>query len=155
VFGKQLGDQIKVTPTVKRSYREAKVTFLTDLAQVTLTLSASANSDATRIVLDYDLAIIPAIFDYERHARLEMPIDKIDTAAISAWIDDRLISCVKVYLSIQDNQFYINRVTVEDPISKARFIRTDAAGTLEHNGQTVYFASEQTMHQYKDKLGIS
>src|SRR5262245_40984088 len=46
-FSKQFGEKIKVTPVVNPSMREAKVAFLTDMANITLTLSASANNDVT------------------------------------------------------------------------------------------------------------
>src|SRR5262245_47869904 len=81
-FAKQFGDQIKVTPTIQPSQREAKVAFMTELANITLTLTATPNADATRLVLDYDLLIIPVYFEYERHARLEMPLEKVDKAAV-------------------------------------------------------------------------
>jgi hypothetical protein len=154
-FARQFGDKTKVTPTVQPSRREARVAFLTDLANMTLTISASANSDITKLVLDYDLLIIPIFFEYQRHARLEMPLDKIDKAAIGAWIDDRLVSCVQAYLSIQDNEYYIKRALVEDPISKARFLKDDAGAKLERDGRTVFFESEETLRQYKQKHQIT
>src|SRR5688500_12537059 len=126
-YARQFGDQIKVTPSLEPARREAKLIFLTDRANMTLTLTASPNSDVTKVVLDYELLIIPILFDYQRHARLEMPLDQIDREAVGAWIDDQLVSCVKIYLSLQDNEHYIKRAMVEDPISKARFLKADAA----------------------------
>ncbi len=154
-FAKQFGEHIKVTPSVTPSQREAKMEFLTDLAGITLRLTASANSDVTGLVLDYDLLIVPMYFEYERHARLEMPLDRINHDAIGAWIDDCLISCVKAYLSVQDNELYLRRAMVEDPITHARFLRADAAATLEHKGQTRYFASEENLRQYKEMHQIA
>jgi YHS domain-containing protein len=154
-FAKQFGDKIKVTPTVTPSQREAKIAFMTDLATMNLTLSIAPNLDATSVVLDYDLLIIPIFFDYERHARLEMPLDKVDRAKIGKWIEDQLISCVKAYLSMQDNEFYLKRSTVEDPVTHAKFLRGDAAATLEHKGTTYYFSSQESLKQYKEKLQIT
>ncbi len=153
-FAKQFGDKIKVTPTITPSQREAKIAFLTDLANITLTLTVTPSADATRLVLDYDLLIIPIYFDYERNSRLEMPLDKIDKAAVGTWVDDRLVSCVKAYLSIQDNEFYLKRAMVEDPITKARLLKENAAATLEHNGRTVYFSSKDSVQKYRDKHQI-
>jgi hypothetical protein len=108
-FAKQFGDKIKITPTVTPTQRDAKVAFMTDLANTELTLTAAPNNDVTKLVLDYDLLILPMLMEYERHARFEAPLDKIDKDAVGAWIDDRLISCVKTYLALGENEFYLKR----------------------------------------------
>jgi hypothetical protein len=112
-FAKQFGEKVKVTPNLSPTQREAKLNFLTDLANVTLTFTVAPSPDAKKLVLDYDLLIIPIYFDYERHARLELPMDKVDRDAVGKWVDDRLISCLKAYLSIQDNQYYLKRAKSE------------------------------------------
>lgn len=148
-FIKQFGEKVKVAPAVTASMREVKVHFLTDMATVTLTLAASPTEDLKKLVLDYDLFIVPIFFQYERHARPEVPMDKIDKAAIKSWVDDRLVACVKAYVSMQETRQYIERAMVEDPMSKARFMREDAKAKLEHNGKLVYFASEASLAEYR------
>ncbi len=110
--------------------------------------------DWTRIVLDSDLLIVPIFFEYERNARLEMPFDKIDKDAVAKWFDDRLVACVKAYLSMQDNQLYIQRAMVEDPITKAKFLPEESKAKLDYQGRTLYFSSEDSLRQYKEKLQI-
>lgn len=153
-FAKQFGDKIKVQPTITPSMREAKVVFLSDLATVTLTLSVSANPDVTKLVFDYDLLILPVFFDYERHARLETPLDKIDRDAIGKWVEDQLVSCVKAYLTIQDNEHYQKRSTVEDPVTKKRFMRGEAVATLEHKGQRYFFNTQESLREFKQTHGV-
>ena len=108
-FAKQFGDKIKITPKVTPSQRDATIAFMTDLANITLTLTVAPNSDVTKLILDYDLLILPMLMEYERHARFEAPLDKVDRNAVGAWIDDRLISCVKTYLALGENEFYLKR----------------------------------------------
>jgi YHS domain-containing protein len=150
-FAKQFGDQVKLTPRVEPEQRQATMDFKTDLANVTLVLSAWPDTEVTKIVLDYALRIIPMFFDYERSAKLEMPLDKVDPAAVGKWVDDRLVACVKAYLSVQDNAYYQQRATVEDPITKRQFLRENAEAKLEHGGRTVYFSSQDSLKQYKLK----
>jgi YHS domain-containing protein len=154
-FAKQFGDKIKVTPEITPSHREAKVAFLTDLANMTMTISASASPDVRDIILDYELLIVPTFIQYDRHARLAMPIDKVDREAIGQWVDDQLVACVKAYLAMQDNQQYLSWSMVQDPITRAKLLRQDAAGTLEHEGKTLYFSSVDTLRQYKERHGIA
>jgi YHS domain-containing protein len=148
-FAKQFGDAVKIMPVVSPERREARIVFLTDLATMTLSITISASADASKMVMDYNLLIVPNYFDYERSARLEMPLDKVDKDALGKWLDDRFVSCVKAYLSVQDNEYYLRRALVEDPITKAKFLKDDAVAKLEHNGATVYFSSEQSMKDYK------
>lgn len=148
-FAKQFGDRIKVTPTVTPAMREARAVFLTDMASMTLTLTVAPDLEVRNLVLDHDLLIVPMYIEYDRHARLEMPLDKIDRDAVGTWIDDRLISCVKAYLAMQENKLYQERAMVEDPITKTRFMPDKAAATLEHNNRTVHFASQESLREYK------
>lgn len=150
-FGKQFGEQIKVTPTLQPEQRQARIDFNTDMASVTLSITASCNSSIDKLVLDYDLRIIPMFFDYERNARLEMPLDKIDRVAVGKWVEDRLLACVKTYLSMQENEFYVQRVMIEDPLTKTKFVKDKAAAKLELNGRTVYFASQDSLKEYRRK----
>lgn len=153
-FARQFGEKIKITPSVTPQFREAKAVFLTDLATMNLSISVAPDEEVTKLVVDYDLLIIPIFFEYERHARFETPLGKIDRAALEAWFDDRLLSCVRAYLTMQDNENYVKRAMVEDPISRKKLLREDAAVTLEHQGQKYFFESQDTMKQYKAKLGI-
>lgn len=153
-FAQQFGDKVRVTPMISPARREAVVVFLTDLATVTLRLSVSTSEDVSKLVLDYELLIIPVFFDYEKHSRLEMPLDNIDQNAVGKWIDDQLISCVRSYFGLRDNEHYVRRAMVEDPITKARFLREDAAETLEHDGHTLYFSSADSLNQYRKKLQL-
>ena len=83
-------------PTAARDYR------------VDLKLSASPDQDVRHLVLDYDLLIIPMTMKYDRHARLEVPIDRADDAAIGSWLDDRLVAFVKTYVALQGDSFFLN-----------------------------------------------
>lgn len=153
-FAKRFGDRIKMTPTVTPSQRQAKVAFLTDMASMDLTLTASPSPDVTKLVIEYDLLIVPMLFDYERRARFEAPLEGLDKEAVGRWIDDQLISCVRAYLSMQENEQYVQRAMVEDPVTKRRLLRADAKAQLQHGGKTLYFESESSMQEYKVKMQV-
>lgn len=150
-FAKHFGEQVKVTPKIEPELRQATAEFMTDMANVTLALSVVLGSATDKIILNYDLRIIPMFMDYERTARLEMPLNTIDRDAVGRWIDDRLVAAVKTYLSLQDNEFYRQRALIEDPVSKVRFAKDKAVAKLDHSGKTVYFASQQSHDEYKRK----
>jgi hypothetical protein len=114
-FAKAFGEKVKITPTITPAERAVSVAFLTDLANITLTLGVVPDPEVTKFVVIYDLLILPTYFEYERRSRLEMPLDKIDRDAIGRWVDDRIIACVKAYVTVCENEYYLRRVKVEAP----------------------------------------
>lgn len=154
-FARQFGDKIKVTPKVDPASREARIDFMTDLANVTLKFTVAPDPEVKKVVLDYDLLIVPIFFDYERHSKFETPMDKPDRDAMGKWIDDRLVGCVKAYLSMRENEHYLKRANVEDPITLQRFPKEDAKAKFEHGGRMYYFASEQTLKEFKVRHSIT
>lgn len=153
-FAGYFGDKISVKPSVSPGHREAKAVFMTELANITLTLTVSLDADFSNIVLDYDLLIIPIYFQYERHSRMETPLDAVDGDAVGRWLDDRLVACVQAYLSIQENEYYRRRALVEDPITRKRLLPENAVATIEHKGRTEYFSSLESLRQFKEKQMI-
>lgn len=154
VFGEHFGGRLRVTPTITPRQRQVQLAFLTELADMTMSLTASVATDLRKVVIDYNLLILPVFFEYERSARLEVPLDELDPDGIGRWVDDRLVSCVKAYLSVQDSALYADRLAVEDPVTGRRFLRANAAARLEHNGAVVYFATEESLREYRARHGI-
>jgi YHS domain-containing protein len=148
-FAKMFAEKVHVNPAVTPSQREAVLEFKSDLATVKLTLSASPDLEKGSLVLGYELHIVPILMDYERHARMETPLEKVDEAAVAAWIDDRLVSFVRTYNAIGENEFYLRGNMVEDPVAKTRFPKHAAAATLERSGKTLYFVTLDTKKQFE------
>jgi YHS domain-containing protein len=88
---------------------------------------------------------------FDSHAELEMPLDKVDQAAVGRWIDERIMSFVKTYISLHENQFYQRDQMVVDPVTGTQFPKTAAGAKLEQGGKTIYFVSEETKREYEKK----
>jgi YHS domain-containing protein len=150
-FASTFGEKVKVTPSVTPAQRDATMVFTTGLASVTLRLCASAAIESGKLVLDYELSIIPMLMSYERHARLEVPLDKVDAAAVGSWIDDRLIDFLKTYNAMHENEFYLKGSMVEDPVARVRFPKHAAACSVERGGKTTYFVSIDSMREFEKR----
>lgn len=153
-FAKQFGDRLQITPRLEPGKREAAILFQTPMANMTLTLTASPNADVSSLVLNYDLLVVPAYFEYERYSRMETPLASPDRDAVGRWIDDCLVSCVRVYLTMRENEFHVRRAMVEDPITGKRMLPEEAGASLTAHGTTRYFESEASLQRYKDKMQI-
>jgi YHS domain-containing protein len=151
---KKFGDRVQVTPRIVPSTREGTFQFQSSLAHVRLKLSASTDRDVQKVILSYDLEIIPVLMRFTPHAEVEFPLTAVDKEAVAKWLDDRIVDFVQTYLSLGDNDYYLKEHMVEDPVSHVRFPSMAAGRTLEWNGQKFYFIGEETYHEFAKQNNI-
>ncbi len=151
----KFGDRIQATPRIVPSTREGTFEFKSNLAKVTLKLSAHTDRDVRKVILSYDLDIIPILMRFTPHAEIEFPLEQIDKEAVAKWIDERLVDFVRTYLSLGDNEWYLKDQMVEDPIAKVRFPKLAAGATLEWQGKTFYFLGEDTRREFAQQNKIA
>lgn len=152
-LAKKFGDRMQVTPVIEPSRRAATFTFKSDLAHIELRFSASTNADATTVVFSYDLRIIPILMQFDSHSELEFPIDAVDREKATQWLDDCIVTFVRTYLSLHENEYYLKGHMVTDPVNNVRFPDFAAAATLERDGKTYYFVSTETKQQFEQTQG--
>jgi len=150
----RFGDRVKVTPQVTRELRQATFKFDSNLAHIDLRFRASTDQDVRKLVLDYELQILPILMKFESHQRAEFPLETVDPAAVGQWLDDRIVEFVKTYLSLHQNEYYLKGHMVDDPIAGVRFPRFAAASVLDWKGKKYYFISEATRQEFEKKNGI-
>ncbi len=149
VLIKKFGDQVAASPKLTPSTRSIELEFKSDVAKITLQFQATTDHDLCKVILNYDLRIIPILMQFDSHAELEMPVDAVDRDAIARWIDDRILSFVQVYISLHENPFYLQDHMVQDPVSGTRFPKLIAGATLQQDGRTYYFISEDTRQTFE------
>jgi YHS domain-containing protein len=151
---KKFGDRVQTTPRIVPSAREATFDFQSRLARVRLKFSASTDRDIEKVILSYDLEIIPVLMRFKPHDEVEFPLNAVDTEAAAKWIDDRIVDFVQTYFSMGENEVYLKDQMVEDPIAHVRFPKVVAAATLEWQGQQFYFIGEETRREFEKQKGI-
>jgi YHS domain-containing protein len=150
VLVKKFGEGVKVTPKLMPSRREATLEFQSKLAFVNLKFSAYTDWDVRRVILSYDLKILPGLMDFIPHVEMECPLDAVDKEAVGNWIDDRIVEFVQTYLSLSDNEAYLKQHMVQDPVALVKFPTFAAGATLEWNGQKYYFIGEETRREFAE-----
>jgi hypothetical protein len=113
------------------------------------------DTEVRNLLLDYILEIVPVFLRFNPHARLEMPLESFDEAAVGEWLDDCLVEFANTYLEIHSTRQYQERVLVSDPVAGISFPKYFAAATLDHDGTTRYFISEQTRGEYAKRHGLT
>jgi hypothetical protein len=151
----KFGDRVKTTPRIVPSTREATFDFQSRLAHVRLKFSATTDRDIQKVILSYDLAILPVLMRFKPHDEVEFPLNAVDKEAVAKWIDDRIVDFVQTYFSMGENEIYLKDQMVEDPIAHVSFPRIAAATTLDWQGQKFYFIGEETRREFEKQHGIA
>jgi len=154
-LAQKFGHRVQVTPRITPSSREGVFAFQSKLAKIELRFGATTDSDVRKVILTYDLNILPILMRFESHAETEFPLDKVDLPAAGRWIDDRIVSFVKTYLSLHENELYLKDVMVDDPVAGVRFPKFAAATSLAHEGKTYYFIGDETRREFERQKGIA
>ncbi len=152
---KKFGDRLTVTPTVTHSTRELALEFHSNLARIRLRFQGTTDHDIRKLILNYDLEIVPILMQFDSHSALEMPLDAIDCEAAGRWADERIMSFVQTYVALHENQYYLHDQMVVDPVSKTTFPKLAAGAKLERGGRTYYFVSETTRREFEKEIASS
>jgi YHS domain-containing protein len=139
------------TPTEDADRKSVVLKFKTPVARVQLRLSATHDTEVRNLVLVYDLEILPLYVKFNPHAELEIPLEKADRAAVENWLDDRLVEFAQTYVTIHFTDQYHQDHMVLDPVADVRFPKAYAQSSLEKDGKTYYFISEQTRREFDQR----
>jgi YHS domain-containing protein len=158
VLIERFGDRAKVTPHLSASHREVTIAFQSDLARIHLRFSASTDHDVRKLILNYDLEIVPVLMQFNAHEQREWllaSLNAVDEVAIGEWVDDRIVDFVHTYLSLHENEHYWKDHMVVDPIAGVRFPSFAAAATVEWEGKKYHFMGDETRRQFEAMHGIA
>ena len=145
----KFADKVTATPQLAPSIREISLEFQSEVAKIRLRFRATTDDDIRKVIVNYDLEIIPILMQFEPHSELEMPLDAVDANALSRWIDDRIISFVNTYIAVHEHKYYLKDQMVRDPVTGTEFPKIAAAAKLERKGRTHYFISEETRQEFE------
>jgi YHS domain-containing protein len=150
---KKFGERVKTTPRIVPSTREATFDFQSNIAKVRLKFSGTTDRDIQKLILSYDLEIIPVLMRYKAHDEIEFSLNDINKEAVAKWMDDRIVEFVQTYFAMGENEIYLKDYMVDDPIAHVRFPKYAAASTLDCQGQKFYFISEETRREFEKQQG--
>lgn len=149
----KFGDKLTATPNPTQSTREIRLEFHSDVARIRLRFQGTTDHDIRKLILNYDLEIIPILMQFDSHSMLEMPLDAIDYDAAARWADERILSFVQTYTALHENPYYLRDQMVTDPVSGTTFPKLAAGARLERDGHTYYFVSERTRREFEAQTG--
>ena len=76
-------------------------------------------------------------------------------AALSDWLDDRIVDFANAYLELHLTKQYQERVLISDTVTGISFPKFYAASTLDHGGTTYDFVSHETRREFENRHGLT
>jgi len=152
---KRFGEKVDVKPRFTPSSREATFEFQSNLAKIRLKFTVYADRDVKNVILSSDLDIVPILIQFDAHSEMTFPLDAANKETIASWIDDRIVSFVRTYLTLHENNLYLKDHLVEDPITRVSFPKYAAGATMEWKSSTYYFVDEESKKEFAKKNQIA
>ena len=147
-LAKRAGNRISVTPCVSETSRSAIFESRSSRAHITLTVGVAPDQLVQNAIVDFDLRIVPVLWNFQRHDEFRTPISAVDGDALAKWLDDRIVGFVELFIQIHRDELFEKAEYVEDPVTKVKFPRFAAGETLEHDGQTFFFIDGSTKAEF-------
>ncbi len=113
----KFGDKVTATPTITDSTREVVLTFESAVARIRLRFQGTTDHEIRKLILNYDLEIIPILMQFDSHSTLEMALEAIDYEAAVRWADERILSFVQSYTALHQNPYYLHDQMATEPVS--------------------------------------
>lgn len=148
-------DKMDVKPAISQHLREVVLKLDSPLARIDLTFRLSHDAEVRNLVLDQTLEVLPILMRFDDHSGLTVPLDKIDDAKITQWLDDRIVKFVQTVGAIHQNQYYLKDHLVTDPVAGVQMPKYAAKSVLEADGTKYYFISDETRDQFAKQRGIA
>src|SRR5262245_2275712 len=115
-----------------------------------LELGITRNGEATTLVVQYNLTILPMFFPFESNDQLCMPLDAVDEEKIARWVEDKIVGFVGTYLHLETAEQYQKENTATDPICGMQVSKTRPGAKLEYEGHTFYFCLDECRAKFAE-----
>lgn len=117
-------------------------------ARTTLRMSLAHDQEIKKLLVHYDLEILPIFIQYNKHAQLEVPLDSIDDQTIASWVEDRLLEFTKTYLELEFADQYQKANLVTEPVAGLRVSKLICEADCEYQGHRYYFLTNENKEQF-------
>jgi YHS domain-containing protein len=111
-------------------------------ATVGLELGVTRDGQATTVIVQYKLEVVPVFFSFERCDQLSMPLGAMQEDKVTAWVEDKIVNFVETYLQLETASTYQAENVVTDPVCGMRLNKNHAPASMAYQGQVYYFCVE-------------
>lgn len=146
-------DNAEVTPFDERSWNHCTAVFKHTArfpAWTQLDLFVIPDARMDKLLVRYDLSILPIFFQFEGHDSLAVPIEEVSEPSVARWVDQKLVGFVETYLRLEQADEYQRENFVTDPVCGMRFNRNSAVSQVQLSGATYYFCIDECRRRFEE-----
>jgi hypothetical protein len=89
----------------------------------------------------------------DNHSTLDLKLDNFDQDVAALWLEDRMVSFIRMFVELNGNQYYLKDHMVEDVIAHVRMPRGIASETADWDGHKYYFICADTRREFEKQHG--
>ncbi|MHC4880443.1 MAG: hypothetical protein ACYTGL_28670 [Planctomycetota bacterium] len=141
-----------VSAEKERHHWTASLTFpSSDKRPKTMELSFRIGHDGPveRIVIDYQLTLLPIFFAFEAHDQLSGLPEELDADTVSEWFEAKLLGFTQTYFAVFFHEQYQRDSLVTDPVLRIRFPRSMAVARHDSAGSAYYFYTDDSVERFQ------
>jgi YHS domain-containing protein len=97
----------------------------------------------------YDACLMPVFVRFQPHDKLTVPLDRIETQQIAAWIEERIFEFLQTYLGHDRGGDDLDEDLLTDPVCGMRLRRSDVRGQAEYRGHAYAFCSTECKEKFE------
>ena len=119
-------------------------------ATVSFDIGVGHDEQIEKVLLYFDLEILPVFFKFSPHVATEFPLDQVDDALAAKWVEQQIVSFVDTYLQLEQSNQYQQESLVTDPVCGMRIRKSVAAANQACHGTTYYFCTGQCAQKFAE-----
>ena len=119
------------------------------LARIILRFTFRHDLDVRNIILEYHLEVVPILMKIDNHSTLELQLENLDQEVAALWLEDRIVSFIRNFVELNENQYYLKDHMVEDTVAKVRMPRSIATESIEWDVHKYYFICADTRREFE------
>jgi YHS domain-containing protein len=112
-------------------------------ATVGLEFGVTRDAEATTVLVQYDLEILPVFIRFEAHDQHCMTLEAVNEDEVTTWVEDKILGFVDTYLKLETADPYQSENMVTDPVCGMRLNKSCAPASTEYGGVCYYFCVEE------------
>lgn len=117
-------------------------------ASTKVEITAEHDERIERLVLRYELYMMPASIKLDAHDKLGMPLHDVDEQAVANWVEARLLAFMSSYLQLDRGGDDFEDDVVVDPVCRMKISRSSAVALIDYQGRTYYFCASECQRQF-------
>lgn len=110
-------------------------------ASTTVTFAIEHDATYEKLVVRYEVRMMPLFIKLDEHDKLTLPLDDISEDVVATWVEQRLLEFLDSYLRIDRGGENLDEEVVVDPVCGMRIGRSSAAATKVYYGHPYFFCS--------------